>query len=123
MEVILDSSFIISCMLARIDFLSDLEEKGFRVVVPREVTQELKDLKIKKGQSHNVRTAVDAVLEMIEQRKVKKMSLGGGKVDDSLIKIGKEGTYIATLDRVIKREVPNRVVILAGKKGIGVERD
>ncbi len=45
MEVILDSSFIISCVKRKIDFISQLEEKGFKVLVAREVLQELKDMK------------------------------------------------------------------------------
>ena len=44
MEVILDTSFILSCMRKRIDFLSQLEEQGFMVKIPKEVIQELKDL-------------------------------------------------------------------------------
>ena len=65
MEVILDSSFIVSAMLARIDFLSQLEEKGFKVLVPKEVIEELKDLKLKRGQSHEVRSSIDAALDII----------------------------------------------------------
>lgn len=123
MEAMLDSSFIVSCMLARIDFLSELEEKGFKVVVPREVIQELKDLKLKKGQSHDVRVAIDAVIDMFEQRKIKKVGFGTGRVDNELIRKGKQGIYIGTLDKAILREVPNKIVILSAKKGIGVERD
>ncbi len=123
MEVLLDTNFIISCLLKRIDFLSELEEMGFRVVVPREVIQELKDLKMRKGQSHEERIAIDAALEMFEQRKVEKVGIGRGKVDDALIKRGKEGIYIATLDKVIQRKVPNRVVIRSAKGTIEIERD
>jgi rRNA-processing protein FCF1 len=122
MEVLLDSSFIVSCMLARIDFITELEEKGFKVVVPKEVVEELKDLKMKRGQSREVRSVVDAVLEMFEFRKIKKTSIGKGKVDEELIRKGKGGVFIATLDSGIKREVPNKVFILSSKKGIGVER-
>ena len=123
MEAVLDSSFIISCIRRKIDFLSELEGRGFKVRVPKEVINEIKDLKVRKGQSREVRDAVDALLDMFEQRKVRKMSLGKGKVDEELVRLGKEGIYIATLDNGIKREVPNRIVILSSKKGIGVERD
>lgn len=123
MEVLLDTSFIISCMLARIDFISELEAFGFKIVVPREVIQELKDLRFRKGQSHEERASINAALEMIEKRKLKKVGFGEKKVDEMLIQKGKEGIYIATLDREIKRKVPNRVVILTAKKGIGIERD
>ena len=123
MEVILDTNFIISCILKKIDFLFELEGKGFKVLVPREVIQEMKDLRMRGGQSREERAAIDIAFEIFEKKKVKGMSLGGGKVDDGLIKIGKAGAYIATLDNVIKRNVPNRIVILSSKNGIGIERD
>ena len=120
MEVILDTNFIISCIIKKIDFISQLEEQGFRVVVPKEVMQEMKDLKLKKT-SHEERTAINAAFEIIEKRKVKKMSVGKkGKVDDMLIKKGQEGFYIATLDSGIKNKVPNKVVILNSKASVGI---
>ena len=66
MEVILDSSFIISCIRERIDFLSQLEEQGFTVKVPREVMQEMKDLRKRNGVSHEDRQAIDVAFEIIE---------------------------------------------------------
>ncbi len=121
MEVILDSSFIISCIRNKIDFLSQLEEQGFKIVVPREVLQELRGLK--KGRiSHEDRVALGVALEMIDNSKLKKISFGQGKVDDSLIKKGVEGAYIATLDREIKRKVPKTVVILKSKSSVGIEK-
>jgi rRNA-processing protein FCF1 len=121
MEVLLDSSFIISCIRKRIDFLSDLEEQGFRVKVPREVLQEIKDVRLKPQSTHDDRIACDVALQMIEKRKVKKITLGSGKVDDGLIEKGKEGYYIATLDGGIKNKVSKIVVIFGAKKGVGIE--
>ncbi len=121
MEAILDSSFIVSCMKKKIDFLSELEEQGFRVLLPREVFQELKDLRLKV--KHDERAAIDAAFDLFNLRKVKKMTLGHEVVDRGLIAKGRKGAYIATLDKVIKREVPNRVVILEAKNALGVERD
>lgn len=123
MEVILDTNFIISCVMKGIDFLSQLKERGFKVVVPREVIQEMKDLRIKRKMSHEEKMAIDIAIEILFSKKVKKMTIGQGRVDDLLIKKGKEGVYIATLDNGIKRQVPNRVVIFSAKKEIGVERD
>ena len=121
MEAILDSSFIISCMKRRIDFLSQLEEQGFRVVLPREVFQELKDLRLKV--KHDERAAIDAAFELFVLRKVKKATLGHEIVDRGLIAKGKRGAYIATLDAAIKRQVPNRILVLEAQNTIGVERD
>ena len=122
MEVILDSSFIISCVRDRIDFLTQLEEQGFKIVVPREVMQEMKDLRMRQGSSRNDRIAIDVALEMIENsKKIKKVGIGQGKVDDALIFKGKAGAYIATLDKEIKRQVPNRVVIFSAQGKVGIE--
>ena len=120
MEVILDSSFIISCIRERIDFLSQLEEQGFRIKVPREVLQEMKDLRKKSKTSHVDRIAINVAFDMIEKRKVKKMSFGSGKVDDYLIEKGNEGIYIATLDARIKNKIPNKIVIFSSKGIVGV---
>ena len=122
MEVLLDSSFIISCLVKKIDFLSQLKEKGFKVVIPREVIQELKDLTTKKELSRGERTAIKIGLELFSSKDVKKIGFGEKKVDDMLIKKGKEGVYIATLDNGIKRQVKNKIIIQSAKKEIGIER-
>jgi len=121
MQVLLDSSFIISCVRDRIDFLSQLEEQGFTPVVPREVLQEMKDLRTSNRASREDRAAVDVALEMIEQKNVKKNSLGKGKVDDFLIERGQAGIFIATLDNGIKKRVPKRIVIFKAQNRVGVE--
>ena len=111
MEVVLDTNFIISCLLKKIDFLDELKKMGFKVVVPHEVIEELKDLKKNSKISHEERIAIAVAFEIFEKEKVKKIKLGGSNVDEGLIKKGKEGVYIATLDNGIKLRVPNKVVI------------
>lgn len=121
MEVLLDSNFIVSCIRKRIDFLSQLEEQGFRIMIPREVLQELKDLRLKVP--HEERALIDLAFRMLEDKRVRKMKIGGENVDMGLIKKGKEGYYIATLDNAIKRIVPNRIVIFNAKNAVGADRE
>ena len=123
MEVLLDTSFIISCVRKKIDFISQLEGEGFKVVLPREVLQELKDLRVAPKESHADRIAIDIALVMFEGNKIKKTPLGGQSVDDGLIEKGKQGAFIATLDNGIKREVANKIVIFNSSKSVGVQRD
>ncbi len=121
MEVLLDSSFIISCVRERIDFLNQLKEQGYKPIVPREVLQEMKDLRTKDKTSRDDRLAIDLALQIIEKEKVKKATLGNDKkVDDCLIEKGNEGFYIATLDRVIKNKIPKKIVIFKSKGTVGV---
>src|SRR3989344_6674083 len=111
MEVLLDTNFIISCILKKIDFLEELEGMGFKILLPREVLQELKDLK-KERTSHDERVAIDVAFKLFSSsRRVKKTTLGNNIVDDALIEKGKDGFYIATLDNGIKRQIPNRIII------------
>jgi len=91
------------------------------VLIPREVVQELKDLRRSDKASRDERLAIDLALAFFARTKVKHISLGAGKVDDFLIKKGKQGAYIASLDREIKRRVPNRVVIFDAQKRVGPE--
>lgn len=121
MQVILDSSFIISCVRDRIDFLTQLEEQGFTPVVPREVFQEMKDLRISNRSSREDRLAIDVALEMMEKKKIKKTTLGEGKIDEFLIKKGQEGVFIATLDNAIKKKIPKKIVIFKAQNRVGVE--
>jgi rRNA-processing protein FCF1 len=122
MEVILDTNFIVSCILKRIEFIDELEGMGLKVRVPRRVLQELKDLKTDKKTSREERQAVEMAFKILEDKRVKKIRIGGSYVDDGLIQKGKEGLYIATLDREIKHAVPNRVVIDAAKNSLKIER-
>ncbi len=123
MEAILDSSFIISCVRKRIDFLEELKNLGFTAIVPREVLQEMKDLRLRNKSSREDRTAIDIAMEILNDKKIKKMTIGdSNRVDHALIKRGKKGIFIATLDREIKRSVPNRIVIIDAKNGLGIER-
>jgi len=120
MEVVLDSSFIVSCIKHKIDFVSELEGMGFKVLLPKEVFEEIKDLRL--TSDHATKMAVEVALEMFTKRKVKSVSLGDRQVDEGLIEFGKKGAYIATLDGVIKRQVSNKVVISESGNKLIVER-
>lgn len=120
MEVILDANFIISCIKHKIDFISELEGMGFKVLLPKEVVEEIKDLRL--NSDHNTKVAVEVALQLFRQRKIKSMTLGRKQVDEGLIEMGKKGAYIATLDTPIKRVVPNRVVISESGNKLEIER-
>jgi len=124
MEAFLDTNFIISCMKKKIDFISQLENLGFKIAIPREVLHELKDLRLKVKREEKI--AIDLALKMVENNgKIKKSGLSETEsVDKQLIKIGREqGVYIASLDSEVKRNVPNRVVISNSGNKLIVERD
>lgn len=121
METILDTNFIISCITKKIDFIEELKTHGFTIVVPREVLNEMKDLRT--NCSRGERSAIDVGLKILGVKEIKKTKLGHKKVDEGLIEKGKLGIFIATLDNGIRRQIPNKIGINAASKGLIVERD
>lgn len=120
MEAVLDTNFIVSCVKKKIDFISELENQGFKVILPREVLQELKDLRLKVIRED--RLAIDVALEIFSKKTVKKTSLGKRTVDEGLIELGKQGKYIATLDSAIKRTISNSIGLSLAGNSILVQR-
>lgn len=118
-EAILDTNFIIGCVKEQIPFLEQLREKGFTPMVPKEVLEEMKDLRFKVP--HDQRVVIDLGFVLLEQHKVKKVTLGGRTVDEGLIVKGKQGTYIATLDGKIRKMIPKRIGLSTARKSVMVE--
>lgn len=122
MEAILDTNFILSCLRKNIDLVNELSNMGFRIVVPREVLEELKDLRLGRTSREN-RLLIDIALEILKDKKIKRIKLGTKSVDEGLIKKGREGVYIASLDNAIKREVANKIIISNARNGLEIKRD
>ena len=70
-----------------IDFMDELEGMGFRVKVPREVLEEMKDLRRERKTSQQERVMINVALEMLSDKKIKKTRLGDMKVDEGLITV------------------------------------
>ena len=77
MEAILDSSFIISCIRRKIDFITELQGEGFKIKLPKAVMQELKDLKKESKTSRKDRESIDIAFQLLERNKnkIKKIKL------------------------------------------------
>lgn len=95
MEVLLDSSFIVSCIKKKIDFLVELEGMGFKVLLPKEVFEEIKDLRF--NSDHGTKVAVEVALELFKKRKIKSVALGDRQVDEGLIEFGKRELILPRL--------------------------
>mgnify|MGYP001568334500 CR=1 FL=1 len=124
MEVMLDTSFILTCLKEKIDFL-EAEEFG-RLVIPKQVIAELEKIK-KVGKKLKERPLAELALQIIEKNteKFKFVSLEKEFVDKGIVlyvkereKAGEE-MIVATLDREIKKELKEKasfLIIRAGKK-------
>lgn len=114
-QAILDTSFILSCVKQKIDFLEDLELKGIRILVPYQVVEELKKLSEK-----NLNAKLS--LKILQTRKFKNIDLKQKNVDNGIIDFAKENPdfLVATLDRIIKKKTKNSKIVIRGKKKIEI---
>ncbi|MCK4552937.1 hypothetical protein KAT80_01920 [Candidatus Pacearchaeota archaeon] len=110
-QIILDSSFILTCIKQKIDFFEELF--GTQILIPEQVINEIKNLK-----NPNSKLA----LKLLEKNKFKKIDLGKAHVDKLIIRFAKENpkTIIATLDREIKNKTKNQKLIIRGKKKLEI---
>jgi rRNA-processing protein FCF1 len=110
--VILDTSFILTCVKQKIDFFNEIMNMGFQIIIPKQVINEIKAL----GNS-NARLA----LKILEKHPYKKIDLNTKKVDFGIINYAKDKDIIvATLDREIKEKADGPKLVIRQKKRLEV---
>ncbi|MFQ5532071.1 MAG: PIN domain-containing protein [Candidatus Nanoarchaeia archaeon] len=116
-EVLLDTSFILTCIKQKIDFLEGLLLMGYKSLIPNQVIKELEGLS---KSNDNAKTA----LKILNSNKTyyKIINLEGKNTDNAIINYTKENpkTAIGTLDREIKKAVKNNKIVIRGKKRLEV---
>ncbi len=114
-KVLLDTSFIITCVRQKIDFFSWLIDDGYSIIIPEQVFIELE------GLSKNDSNAKLA-LNLIKKNKTPQLDLNNKNTDKAIINYAKKNPdmIIATLDKEIKNNTPNRKLIILGKKQLDI---
>lgn len=121
MSVILDSSFLITIAtkpIKRMYMLEDLE-----CIVLSAIIKELKSLEGSKSVKRAI--AARTALELIERMKVRIIDIKGEPIDDLIIEYAdKNSSYIATLDKEMKKKAKDRGirVITLSKDEVIIER-
>ena len=110
-QIILDTSFILTCIKQKIDFFEELV--GTQILIPRQVINEVKNLKYPNS---------ELALKLLEKNKFKKIDIRKGHVDKRIIKFAKENPkfIVATLDKEIKNKTKNQKLIIRGKKKLEI---
>jgi len=116
-KVLLDTSFILSCIREKVDFFEWSENLGFRIVVPSIILDELKKISIT-NKSSKLRGEAEFALRLIKSESYIALELKGRYADVGLISYLKKNpdVAVATLDREIKKSVINRKIVLRARK-------
>lgn len=109
-QVILDTSFILSCIKQKIDFFDDIETRGIQILIPEQTIDELMGL------------GAQLALNILEKNKFKIIKISGKDADGAIINFTKENkeVIVATLDVGLQKKIKNHKMIIRGKKKIEI---
>jgi rRNA-processing protein FCF1 len=116
-KILLDTNFILTCIRNKIDFFNELKNQGFEIITPKQVIEEIKRI-IESKKKYKFREEAEISMKILNKNKFSEINLQGKNVDKAIIKYALQNTnlIIATLDRVIKSKIKNKVMIIRNKK-------
>lgn len=114
-QVILDTSFILTCVKQKIDFFEELKLMGMKIFIPIQVMRELKSMSTS---SDNAQLA----LKLLEKNKFEELDLNEKNVDKGIKKYAEKypDIYIGTLDKELKEKILNSKVVIREKKRLEI---
>lgn len=109
-QVILDTSFILTCVRQKIDFFERILHEGMQAVIPLQTLTELKGL------------GAGTALKIIETNDFETINVPGKDADTAILNIAKKNpsAVIATLDEGLKKKIKNPKMIIRGKKKLEI---
>ncbi len=115
-EAILDTNFILTCVKQKIDFFHDLELGGIKILIPKQVIKEIKNIASSKKKLH-FREDAKLALKILDKNNFKQVNLKVGYVDKALIQFAQENKKIivATLDKEIKNKIQTPKLVIRRK--------
>ena len=113
MEILLDTSLILSAVRNKIDIFEELLEH--KVIIPKQVLVELEGLSKNKDEAK-------LALKILELNKFKKIDLKTKNTDKGIINYSRQNPkiIIATLDKEIKNSIKNKKMIIRQKKKLEI---
>lgn len=126
MEILLDTNFILTCVLQKIDFV-ELSEEMFNEklnwILPKQVISELKKIEKELKQKRKFREGAKLSLEILETMNLKIVDLNKNPNIDIAIKdyIFDKPIVLATNDKGLKKRVKNRILSIRGTKSLILE--
>jgi len=120
MKVLLDSNFLMTCIKQKIDFIENLELIGLKILIPKQVINELKILKVRDTKKAN--NDAGTALKLISKESFEEIDLHDAKTDRAIIKFAQKNPkiIIATLDKEIQKKISNKKLIIRGKKKLEI---
>jgi rRNA-processing protein FCF1 len=126
MEILLDTNFIITCAKQGIDFnsfVNGITSEEVKWIVPKEVLSELRGLRSGNKVRKKELEAIDVGIKIIQKMNVKVLRISDKDtdVDTKIVNYIKDKPIVlATLDKLLKTRVKNRILTVRGKKKLEI---
>ena len=109
-HVILDTSFILTCVKQKVDFFEKLEHEGFKISIPNQAIDELMSL------------GAQLALNIIGKHKFNIVKFPGKDADSAIIAFAKANptAVVATLDRGLQKKIRNPKMVIRQRKKLEI---
>jgi rRNA-processing protein FCF1 len=120
-KVVLDTSFILSAIKYKIDFLDDIKFLGLTPLIPKQVLNELKNI-IDSKKKLRFKDNAKLALKILNKKSLKKIDIKYKNVDNGIINYAKKNktAIIATMDKELKSKVPNQKLVIRAMKRLEI---
>lgn len=120
-QVVLDTSFILTCIKQKIDFFEEVKLMGMKILIPKQVIEEIKRV-VKSKKKLHFKEDAKLALKLLEKNNFKEINLKEKYVDKALIKFAEKNKniLIATLDKELKNKIKNPKLIIREKKKLEI---
>ena len=114
-QVILDTSFILTAIKNKIDFIEEITFRGLTPMVPEQVINELKKIIESKKK---LKFKDDSQLAIKILSKTKRVDIKNDYVDEGLMDYAEQNktAIIATMDKELKSKIQNQKLVIRSKK-------
>lgn len=109
-QVVLDTSFILSCVKQKIDFFEKIGHEGMKILVPLQTIKELEGL------------GAETALKILDKNDFEPVAVDGKDADAAILKFAKKNpdAIIATLDSDLQKRLRNRKMIIRNMKSLEI---
>ncbi len=118
MKVILDTNFLIYCAKQKIDYaeeIGNLLNRSYELVVPFQVLNELRKLKLKAKKGKDKEAAALA-LQILELKKIVNVKISGKTADEAIFNLANQDRdVVCTADEEMRGKL-RRVILIRGKR-------
>ena len=118
---LLDTSFILSAIKCKIDFIEGILFLGLTPIIPMQVIDELKNI-TKSKKKFKFKDNAELALKIIQKNKLKEIDIKHKYVDKGIIQYSKENpeVIIATMDKELKTKIKNKKLVVRAMKKLEI---